>query len=191
MANGRNPKRRGIDSSREGGGFVALPWSVLDSPAYMALSHPAKALLLEIARQYVKDNNGRLLASIAYLKKRGWTSRDVITRAKRELMDAGLIHETAMGHRPNKASWYAITWYSLDRIDGYDAGAAESFRRGAYRENASLRPSHGIDKPLIGPSGGQGESLPRPSHGPIRGGFGTSPRPSGGHHLDTPSPTHN
>ena len=49
MANGRNKLRR-VDTSRDAGGFVALPWSVLDCPAYAGLSHPARALLLEIAQ---------------------------------------------------------------------------------------------------------------------------------------------
>lgn len=115
------------------GGFCALPWAVLDSPAYAALSHPARALLLEFARQYVRDNNGRLLASAAYLEGRGWKSPAVILRAKRALIEAGFVHETVRGHRPNKASWYALTWYALDRHQSYDAGASETFRRGAFR----------------------------------------------------------
>ena len=80
MANGRNKLRKG-DAGRDAGGFVALRWSVLDSPAYAGLSHPARALLLEVARQFVRDNNGRLLASAGHLEPRGWKSRDVITRA--------------------------------------------------------------------------------------------------------------
>ena len=60
MANGRNRGQKG-DSGRDAGGFVALPWSVLDCPAYARLSHPARALLFELARQFVRDNNGRLL----------------------------------------------------------------------------------------------------------------------------------
>jgi hypothetical protein len=55
------------NGGRDSGGFVALPWAVLDCPAYKALSHPARALLMEVARQYVRDNNGRLLLSGAYL----------------------------------------------------------------------------------------------------------------------------
>ena len=50
MANGRNKLRRG-DAGRDAGGFVALPWSVPDSPAYLRLSMHARALLLEVARQ--------------------------------------------------------------------------------------------------------------------------------------------
>lgn len=124
-------------SGRDPGGFVALPWSVLDSAAYAGLSHPAKALLLEVARQYVRDNNGRLLCSMAYLGPRGWRSNDVITRALRELVAAGLLHQTVQGARPNKASWYAITWQTLDRLSGYDAGAVEGFQRSSYRQQQS------------------------------------------------------
>lgn len=189
MANGRNSGRRG-DSGRDPGGFIALPWSVLDCPAYAALSHPARSLLVEIARQFVRDNNGRLLASVAYLSKRGWSSGDVITRAKRELLAAGFIHETVKGHRPNKASWYAVTWRALDKIPGYDPGAAEMFTRGAYLKNASLRPSPGIEARAIAPSHGIGEPPPIPSHGPIRAVSTPLPIPPHGNHLEMPSAAH-
>ena len=120
-------------SSRVEGGFCALPFDVLDSQAYLSLPHAAKSLLLEVARQYKGDNNGRLLLSSRHLRSRGWRSSDVISRNKRELLDAKLIYETVMGHRPNKASWFALTWLTLDRIAGYDHGAVEGFRRGSYR----------------------------------------------------------
>ena len=187
MANGRN-KSNNRDSGRDPGGFVALPWSVLDCPAYARLSHPARSLLMEIARQFVKDNNGRLLASGAHLLKRGWKSADVITRAKRDLIAAGFIFETVMGHRPNKASWYAVTWQHLDRLKGYDEGTLETFRRGAYaagvplqrernredhyqkwrepgNKNASLTPSGGVEAAPIAPSGGVERLTVEPSRG--------------------------
>ncbi len=138
MANGRNMGTK-CDLGRDPGGFVALPWTVLDCPAYAALSHPARALLIEVARQFVRDNNGRMLLSIAFLRKRGWKSSDVITRAKRELLAAGFIFETVMGHRPNKASWYAVTWRTLDKLQGYDHGATAGFVRSAYMSSA-LKP---------------------------------------------------
>ena len=191
MANGRNRANKG-NSGRDAGGFVALPWSVLDCPAYAGLSHPARALLFELARQFVRDNNGRLLLSAAYLFKRGWRSADVITRGKRELLAAGFIHETVKGHRPNRASWYAVTWQVLDRLAGYDAGAAESFQRGAYRQNspiqnANLRPSHGVERAPIAPSNGVETAPPTPSHGAIRRAFAALPTPSHGNHLEMPS----
>jgi hypothetical protein len=192
MANGRNKTSKG-DTGRDGGGFVALPWSVLDCPAYARLSHPARALLVELARQFVRDNNGRLLASGAYLAKRGWKSADVITRAKRELVEAGFVHEMVKGHRPNKASWYAVTWQRLDRLPGYDAGAAECFERGAYKNTrpihcgAVLTPSHGVGSAPIAPSHGAEGMPPTPSHGAIRPTFDHLSTPSHGDHLDMPS----
>lgn len=125
--------KRASKSGRDAGGFVALPWVVLDSPAYQGLTMHARALLLEIARQLRGDNNGSLLCSRAYLLTRGWRSNDMATKARNELIEARLIHQTVVGHRPNKASWYAVTWQALDKLAGYDAGAAETFTRGAYR----------------------------------------------------------
>ena len=190
MANGRNRNSKG-DSGRDSGGFIALPWSVMDCPAYSRLSHPAKALLLEVARQFVRDNNGRLLTSGVYLAKRGWKSADVITRAKRELLDAGFIFETVKGHRPNRASWYAVTWQRLDKLPGYDTGAALCFVRSAYQKGAplkkSLAPSHGVESPVIAPPHGVERMPSTPSHGAIKATLGHFPTPSHGNHLEMPS----
>lgn len=169
---------------------MALPWVVLDSPSFARLSHPARSLLLEIARQYVRDNNGRLLCSMAHMKKRGWNSADTLTRAKRELLEAGFIFETVQGHRPNRASWYALTWRELDRHPDFDTGAAIAFERGAYRgeaKNASPRPSGGTSKARIAPGDGIERSRPIPADGAIdRGQVGVSV-PADGNHLEEPS----
>ena len=203
MANGRNKLRRG-DAGRDAGGFVALPWAVLDSPAYAQLSMHARALLLEVARQFTRDNNGWLLLSRAYMAGRGWNSNDMLTKAKRELLDAGFIFETVKGQRPNKAARYAVTWRALDRHPGYEAGTAEAFQRGAYRlqdpvqiappvpphgteKNASLVPSHGPIESPIAPSHGTERAPTVPPHGPIRGVFGAPPVPPHGHLSREPS----
>lgn len=190
MTNGRNKDRRG-DSGRDAGGFIALPWSVMDCPAYARLSMHARALLLELARQFVRDNNGRLLLSRAYMEKRGWKSADMLTKAKRELLAGGFIHETVKGQRPNRASWYAITWQRLDRIPGYDPGAMETFERGAYRfnagKNAGLCPPHGTESTPIAPPHGTGSPLAVPPHGPMRARRGLRSVPPHGHHLEMPS----
>lgn len=185
-----NRSRR--DTGRDSGGFVALPWSVLDCPAYARLSHPARGLLFEFARQFVRDNNGRLLASSAYLAKRGWKSADVITRAKRELLDAGFIFETVMGHRPNKASWYAVTWRALDKLSGYDPGATVGFERGAYlkpraKEIGALIPPGGVARHRIAPAGGVERNPPTPPHGAIGPVFDALSIPPHGNHLEMPS----
>lgn len=191
MANGRN-KTRKSDTGRDSGGFIALPWSVLDCPAYACLSMHARALLLEVARQFHRDDNGRMLLSRAYLKTRGWKSVDMLTKAKRELLDAGFIFQTVMGHRPNRASWYAVTWRALDKLPGYDAGAAECFDRGAYKKTVPLIgtvliPSHGTGKALIVPPHGTETPPTVPPHGPISPVFDPLSVPPHGHPLDMPS----
>lgn len=208
---GYKKRGHGIDHSREKGSFIAMPCRVLDSPAYQRLPHPARALLFEIDRQYMGKNNGQLLASAAYLGPRGWNSNDVITRALKQLTDAKLIHQTVKGHRPNKASWYAVTWRQIDAHPDYDPGARETFRRGAYADgeplktgrgtvdraerrqalykkwplkNATLKPSEGVEGISIAPSGGVEAHPPAPSGGAVNGTFRDSPTPSGGDHLE-------
>ena len=164
----------------------------------------ARALLLEVARQFTRDNNGWLLLSRAYMAGRGWNSNDMLTKAKRELLDAGFIFETVKGQRPNKAARYAVTWRALDRHPGYEAGTAEAFQRGAYRlqdpvqmappapphgteKNASLVPSHGTLDRSIAPPHGTEKASPVPPHGAIRGDFGPLSVPPHGHLSREPS----
>ena len=116
----------------------------------------------------------------------------MIRRAKYELIESGFICEMVKGHRPNKASWYAITWQALDRLQGFDPGAAAAFERGAYRKtspikNAVLTPSHGVGAASIAPSHGVGRPPSTPSHGAIEAGFGIPSTPSYGDHLEKPS----
>ena len=186
MANGRNKASKG-DSGRDSGGFIALPWSVLDCPVYGRLSMHARAMLLEVARQFVRDNNGRLLLSRAYMATRGWKSMDMLNKCKAELIEAGFIFQTVQGHRPNKASWYAVTWRALDRHRDYDAGTEQLFKRGAYQNGASLRPPHGTGAAAIAPPHGTGTSPTVPPHGAIRHVLGVRFVPPHGHHLEKPS----
>lgn len=137
------------DIDKDGGRFIQMPVVVLECESYKRLSYPAKALLFELARQFRGGNNGSLLLSMAYLKKQGWTSSDVVARAKKQLIEYGFIHETVKGHRPNKASWYAVTWRGLDRLNGYDPHAIGSFERSAYAKR-------GISAEVLNPlKGGQ------------------------------------
>lgn len=190
----KNKKNQtGKSEVRDPGGFIALPWSVVDSEAFGRLSMHARALLLEIARQYVRDNNGRLLCSRAYMAKRGWNSVSMLSKAKAELLDGGFIFETVKGQRPNKASWYALTWFVLDRHCSYDEGAAALFERGAYRKNQGLKvtplaPSRGTEPRATVPPGGTDIASPVPPGGAMRQVLKDLSVPSGGHLLERPSP---
>ena len=195
MANGRGgSKRSNYQTSRDAGNFLALPYSVLDSPNFKKLSANAKALLLEVGRQLGKDNNGRLLLSKAHLLPRGWKSSDMISKGKKELLEYGFIYETVMGHRPNKASWYAVTWQAIDTLSGYDEGTLKGFVRSAYSKNVALKknvliPYGGVSKCMTVPCNGLTIAKAVPSDGAISPHFSYLSSPQNGHHLDIPSPT--
>ena len=151
-----------------------------------------------------------MLLSRAYLEPRGWKSVDMLTKAKGELLKGGFIFQTVMGHRPNKASWYAVTWRALDKLAGYDDGASELFRQGAYKDGTALtpkptrdelfarwrnagaegkkpKPPHGTETAHIAPPHGTETPPPVPPHGAISPCFEAYPVPPHGHHLEMPS----
>ncbi|MES2977400.1 MAG: hypothetical protein V4731_03175 [Pseudomonadota bacterium] len=126
---------------RDGGQYIALPHVVIDSASFRALGYAARALLIDISRQYTGTNNGKLVACTRYLKPMGWNSHGTVSRALAEIKSAGLLIETRMGMRPNRAAWFALGWYSLDVVDGIDIDP-KSYRTGQYK-NAALIPIAG------------------------------------------------
>jgi hypothetical protein len=131
-------------AQRVPGQYTAVPWIVLDSQAYVGLSASAKALLIDIARQYNGRNNGDLSVTLKLMKGRGWKSSDTLNRAKRELIDSGLLFETRKGGFPNKCSLYGITWWKLDPSQKYDIDQ-RAFPYGQWKGNevklVPLRPA--------------------------------------------------
>ncbi|MBC7703394.1 MAG: hypothetical protein H7274_05555, partial [Rhodoferax sp.] len=148
---------------RDGDRYLALPHVVIDSPSYRELGYPARALLIDIARQYTGSNNGRLVACAKYLKPFGWNSNSTVTRALVELKSAGLLIETRMGMRPNRAAWFALGWYQLDATAGMDIDP-RTFRTGGYKV-AALIPRDGIGRARTGPFGGVGAPAATPAGG--------------------------
>jgi hypothetical protein len=190
MANYRKGKKG--RSSRVGGGFMAIPWIVYDSPAYLALGRAAKNLLIDIARQFTGHNNGRLLCSMARLKSRGWNSNKGLTDAKRELINSGFIYETVKGHRPNKASWYAITWQNLDVDPNYDIGASSGFIKCLFtncmpNKNTPLTPLKGTKAEVLAPLKRVITASTSPPRRAVEDCSDTLSIPLSGDHIDIPS----
>ena len=125
--------------NRVGEAFLALPYSVLNSPLFLALTPHAVKLLLDVAAQYRGDNNGDLAMAWKLMKPRGWRSEATLHKAKNELLDAGFLYETRKGRRPNVCSLFALTWPMLDKNDKFDPGAAAGFIRGEFRFKAPLK----------------------------------------------------
>ena len=125
--------------NRVGEGFLALPYSVLNSPLFLTLTPHAVKLLLDVAAQYRGDNNGDLALAWKLMQPRGWRSEATLHKAKRELLDAGFFYETRKGRRPNVCSLFALTWPILDKNDKFDPGVAAGFIRYEFKGKVPLR----------------------------------------------------
>lgn len=112
--------------------YAAIEHRVIDSPAYASLTFSARSLLVLLARQLAKDNNGRLQATYSYLRSFGFDSDRTISRAVAELIAHGFIYRTRAGGYQQGAAQYAVTWLPLckDRSGLF----VDSFQPCAWRD---------------------------------------------------------
>jgi hypothetical protein len=111
--------------------YVALPYVVLDSGAWIGASDAARSLLIELARQHDGKNNGHLHLARDWLARRGRKSVHTVMRATEELIERRLIVRTYQGGWGRGASRYALTWHSVTDHRGLDLLPSD-YRRGAY-----------------------------------------------------------
>ena len=108
MAKTRRLNRR-IDAPH-----VRLYRWLLDSPAYLSLSCPARAVLIEIARSYDGFNNGRIGLSIRRASERCKIARGTASRALAELQERGFIDCMTKGgfnrKLPHASEWRLTFW---------------------------------------------------------------------------------
>lgn len=97
--------------------YAAIEHRVIDSPAFADLTFSAKSLLLLMARQLSRDNNGHLQAAHSYMKDFGYCDK-TLTRATKELVEHGFLYRTRMGGYQKGASQYAVTWLPIKRREG-------------------------------------------------------------------------
>lgn len=133
-------KRYEAKAKREEGQFLALPRACLDHPSYVELGPYARALLVEMLRQYNGDNNGDLSAAWGLLKLRGVaSSRTTLDRARDDLERRGWIVQTRQGGR-NHPNLYALTFLDVDHCGGkLDAGIPVGQRLSYWRTGSNPR----------------------------------------------------
>lgn len=110
--------RRGIGSPAKSSTrhpYAAIEHRVLDSAAYADLTYSARSLLILMARQLTKDNNGHLQATYTYMRRFGVDSERTLSRAIKELIAHGMIYRTRCGGYQQGASLYAVTWLPIKR----------------------------------------------------------------------------
>jgi hypothetical protein len=82
---------------------------LLTSPAYLSLSCPARALLIEVTRLYKGGNNGLLGLSVRRASERCNIARGTAQRAFAELQERGFIEMVTKGAF-NRKSPHASEW---------------------------------------------------------------------------------
>ena len=113
------------------GGYAAIPWTVLDSNSFKGASEKAKALLFALMRQHTGNNNGHLHLAKKWLYNHGWTCHENNSKARKELIERGLIVQTKWGGLNIGADLFALTWYDITNYVGLDI-SAKGYARGAY-----------------------------------------------------------
>ena len=112
--------------------YAAIEHRVIDSPAYADLTFAARSVLVLLARQLTKDNNGHLQASFKWMSRHGIGSENTLGSAIKQLISHGFIYRTRCGGFHRGASSYAVTWLSIKKkeglyLDGFQACAWRSW----------------------------------------------------------------
>lgn len=100
------------------GSYSAIPHVVLDSNAFMGATDKAKSLLFAIIRQLNGKNNGHLHLAKKWLYNQGWTCDEGNRKAKKELIERGLIVQTKQGGLNMGADLFAVTWLPISNHIG-------------------------------------------------------------------------
>ena len=146
--------------------YSAIPHTVSDSTAYKGASYPAKSLLFELIRQHSGKNNGHLHLTFSWLQGRGWKSRDVIQRARAELVERGLLILTRQGGLNIGPSRFALTWLHISNYVGLEI-QGKDYHPGAwsFMDTLPLASKNAITSPPNGKGNTASQYSPLPPAG--------------------------
>lgn len=105
----------------DSGGFVRLPFALMDSDDFRSLSGSATKVLMCLMRQYRGRNNGDLSAAFSLAGRWGIGSKSTLANALKELMACNLIVRTRNSQFTNpggRCSLYALAWLPIDECGG-------------------------------------------------------------------------
>ncbi len=147
-------KRRPQNDQRanlRGGGFVAIPHVVVDSPAWRGLSVRARAVLIELARKHNGYNNGKIGMSYRDVGAAiGTSSFRVIANAFAELIKSGFVAVEADALVWQRmAREYRITWLPTGEPP-HQKPATEEYRRISGADAVSADQGKSADPVLAG-----------------------------------------
>lgn len=123
--------------------YAAIEHRVIDSTAYADLTFSARSLLILMARQLTKDNNGHLQATFSYMRRFGF-SENTLSRGIQELISHGFICRTRSGGYQQGAAQYATTWLPIKNRQGL---FLEGFKPYAWRDWQPEQPTKKKTRP--------------------------------------------
>lgn len=97
--------------------FAMVPHHIIDSPNYRKLTCKAKALLVDVLRDYNRRNNGDLAITFSMMQERGWASDETLRDAREELIHFGFLKKSRQGGR-NHCNLFALTFFPVDECGG-------------------------------------------------------------------------
>lgn len=146
----KKQKLRGRGLSR-GDRFVRLEFYLLNSPAWLTLSPPAKALYVEVCKRYNGVNNGTISYSVREAEAIG-LSRSAAGRAFDELQERGFLRvarESSFTLKTKEARLWRLTAFPAFGND-----ATKDFMRWTRDEPSEEKPqsqNKAATVPLVGP----------------------------------------
>jgi hypothetical protein len=97
----------------EGKSFSMLVHAYWQSPQYAKLPPGAVKLLVDLVCQFRGSNNGDLTTAWSVMRLRGWRSKAMLHKARKELEARGWILRTRQGSI-NAPTLYALTFAGID-----------------------------------------------------------------------------
>lgn len=137
--------------------FVQLYRYMVQSPAWLGLSCPARAAYVQLASRYNGANNGSIGLSVRILAAELIVSRNTAARALVELEDADFIETTFYASftlaKNRKASEYRLTCYRCDKTGMLPSKKFLRSHRAATKTGYRHSPISDTHSPTIEPGG--------------------------------------
>jgi Fic family protein len=115
-----NQKGRTINQER----FIRLNHSLLNTPAWNALTPQERSVLIETMRQFNGSNNGRIGLSSRQAAKECNINKDTANRAFKRLVELGFLKRTSEGSFHYKIR-HSPTWEVTEFVVGNKAPTKE------------------------------------------------------------------
>ena len=132
-------RNKTLKKNREDGAYNAISHQFLRSQTLRSLTPKANKLLLDMLSQFNGFNNGDICITWKLMRQRGWRSKDTLNKARKELLDMGVI-EIARRGGLNRASLYALTLFAVNECKGKLDITPTTSPKSIYLRNESGKP---------------------------------------------------